>query len=118
MSIVELERIRLGVQLALSEHLLDARVDIERMIIDHFTVSLRGYLWGEKVHNETIKYPRDWYQSFKARWFPAWALRRWPVVYTVHTIDITALYPDLRISVPDNRHTLILHHSTGDWKDI
>jgi hypothetical protein len=27
---------------------------------------------------ETLCYPADWWQAFKERWFPAWALKRWP----------------------------------------
>lgn len=28
---------------------------------------------------ETVSFPCDWWQHFKQRWFPAWALVRWPV---------------------------------------
>ncbi len=29
-----------------------------------------------------VAYPADWWQAFKARWFPRWALRLWPVIET------------------------------------
>lgn len=39
--------------------------------------------WKEPTH-----VPADWWQAFKERWFPDWALERWPVrnrtIYTVH----------------------------------
>ncbi len=27
------------------------------------------------------RWPADWWQAFRERWFPAWWLRRWPVRY-------------------------------------
>jgi len=30
-----------------------------------------------------VQYPRDWWEAFKARWFPVWVLRSCPVQYTV-----------------------------------
>lgn len=32
----------------------------------------------EEVAGEELV-PADWWQAFKARWFPVWALERWPV---------------------------------------
>jgi hypothetical protein len=32
------------------------------------------------------RYPRDWWEAFKERWFPRFLLRRYPVQYVV--IDI------------------------------
>lgn len=32
------------------------------------------------------KWPATWQDAVKDRWFPAWAIRRWPVAY--RTIDI------------------------------
>lgn len=37
------------------------------------------------------KCPADWWQHFKKRWFPFWALKKFPVKYK--TIDIFRLYP-------------------------
>jgi hypothetical protein len=31
-----------------------------------------------------ISYPRDWWNHTKKRWFPKWALSRWPVELTCH----------------------------------
>jgi hypothetical protein len=48
---------------------------------------------GERV--KEIKYPLDWWQAFKERWFPKLFLRRWPVKY--HTWKVDFLYPDLEM---------------------
>jgi hypothetical protein len=33
-----------------------------------------------------VHYPEDWWQALKERWFPEWALVRWPVRYREHVI--------------------------------
>ncbi len=54
-------------------------------------------LGGEAVRLE-VTYPRDWWQHFKERWFPAWARYRWPVLYTTkfQSVELKRymLYPD------------------------
>lgn len=37
-------------------------------------------------------YPADWWQAFKARWFPGWALSRWPVKW--EKVVIQHLFPE------------------------
>ena len=44
-----------------------------------------------------VKYPLDWWQSFKERWFPKWVLRRWPVRYHYEKWEACAMLPDLEI---------------------
>ena len=56
---------------------------------------------------EDVQWPADWWQHFKERWFPKWALRRFPVRYTHRlghprkTIDASAYYPDFKIEGHD-----------------
>ena len=57
-------------------------------------------------------YPADWWQAFKARWFPRWLLRRYPVrTATVGggwlSLDVHALFPDLKPF--DRRDQLIIY---------
>ena len=46
-----------------------------------------------------FKYPKNWWQAFKYRFFPTWALKRWPIKYATvketHKVDVSALYPQL-----------------------
>lgn len=61
-------------------------------VVDHAIRStvlyLSSYVHG--MHKETIsvhrKWPKTWWDAFKARWFPTWATRRWPIEY--ERIDI------------------------------
>jgi hypothetical protein len=41
------------------------------------------------------EYPSTWWDAFKLRWFPKWALKRWPVV--MNRIDGEILYPQIAI---------------------
>lgn len=52
------------------------------------------------------KYPADWWQAFKERWFPDWAKKRWPVQYTTHKIDAFVLYPELDVQDPRLPHQI------------
>lgn len=97
MSKINIERIRFGVEIALSDEMpavsqsLEA---VERQMVDNVVYSFRAAMWGQQKRVE-ISYPFDWWQAFKARWFPAWALRRWPAQYTVHIITAQELLPKL-----------------------
>ena len=101
---VTLDKIAVGIQLAVSEHLMGATVDVEQVLQDQFVFRLRGYLMGHKLPERKFSYPSDWWQAFKLRWFPAWALKRYPVRYTVITVSANALYPDFKVALPDQRH--------------
>ncbi len=59
-------------------------------ILRGMAVNMRRKILGEDL--SVLEFPVDWWHSFKARWFPARLLRRWPVRYRV--IHIKRLYPD------------------------
>ena len=44
---------------------------------------------------ETVEYPATWWDALKLRWFPRWALRRWPAQYAKVEIRAEALFPEL-----------------------
>ena len=75
------------------------RYDLEAMV-----VRLRKYVWSERLADETVRWPATWWDAFKDRWFPRWALRRWPVRWKHADFTIYRGYPDLvmpeRQSVP------------------
>lgn len=51
------------------------------------------------------KWPADWWQAFKERWFPMWALRRWPVrCHELHReIERYKVCPHLAVD-PQRKH--------------
>jgi len=101
---VELERIKIGIKQVVSRSLFDVSVDIYPSLVSLFghevDVVVRGFVWGERLPVHQVRYPADWWQAFKERWFPDWALKRWPVRWTVYELDVAAVYPDFRPSLP------------------
>lgn len=74
--------------------------------IDEIHVQIRQLVVAQDLADREVRYPRDWWQAFKARWFPAWALRRWPVEETVVTFEVRALYP--KVALPRQEHYLMV----------
>jgi hypothetical protein len=87
------------------ESIESAYVDEEvfAAISDIIIVSVGGFIWGNEIGKETIEYPSDWWQAFKKRWFPEWALKKWPVSYVVHQIKYYETYPDYHPSLPEEQ---------------
>jgi hypothetical protein len=108
----KLEKFKYMLYTQMSRELVDVLTDIPDIDIsthDTFFCSeiilrVKGFVWGENLQSETIQAPRDWWEHFKERWFPAWALRRWPVQYTGKTLTARALYPLL--SFPEERSAI------------
>ncbi len=69
----------------------------------------------------TVRYADGWWQAFRERWFPAWALARWPVEYVVYrgwdeqTIDAGKYFPGL--DVPNERGYLRLNIFDSPFPD-
>ena len=49
---------------------------------------------GSDCNVVEVRYPADWWQAVKQRWFPAWALRRWPVVEIHKRWKAVSMLPD------------------------
>jgi hypothetical protein len=54
-------------------------------------------VYGKELGTITMEVPLDWWEHFKERWFPVWALRRWPVRYHRHTSTGWHLYPKIDV---------------------
>ena len=86
------------------EFLLDSYVTVEKMLTDNFKVQLTAYLWGETETVQTVRYPKNWKEAFKERWFPSWLLRLSPIEFTEIVIEAKVMYPDLKVSMPREKH--------------
>jgi hypothetical protein len=42
-----------------------------------------------------VRYPRTWWDAFKLRWFPEWALEAYPADFTVKALEAQAIYSAL-----------------------
>ena len=94
------------------EFLMDT-VDVDLAIefaMDEIATRIRGHVWGEResVQKVSITYPTDWKQAVKERFFPAWALKRWPVRNKIITMDVKCFYPNFRPKLDGEEHRLVI----------
>lgn len=47
---------------------------------------------------DLCRYPADWWQALKERWFPEWLKRKTPVVWT----EVIAIHKFLELAIPDS----------------
>lgn len=62
---------------------------------ESLAVRIKDYILAQTLEEHKARYPSDWWQAFRERWFPRWALRRWPVRHTTVELKAQALYPSL-----------------------
>lgn len=84
------------------------RVDIMAHALDTIVLSIDGYIHGMTDERITIheQWPETWWDAVKVRWFPRWALKRWPAQFREIDIDRPLFYavcPHLQ-SDERNRH--------------
>uniref|UniRef100_A0A6H1ZGQ6 Uncharacterized protein n=1 Tax=viral metagenome TaxID=1070528 RepID=A0A6H1ZGQ6_9ZZZZ len=56
-------------------------------------IIIRGLLHFVTQEEHLCCYPMDWWQHAKQRWFPKWALRKWPV--KKHEVMVMHKFPEL-----------------------
>lgn len=107
----KIETVKVVVQGMLTDEFLDLRYDSS---LRAFVVNLQRQLLaaGEMTTTETLDYPADWWEHFKQRFFPKWALRRWPC--KTKTLSVTAITfarvcpHDKRDRIIDDNHYLFI----------
>jgi hypothetical protein len=89
---VHAEKVRFACMCWLSAHAVKDAVSL-RVIVDPtmegLMVQLRDFVLAIPEDRIEIqrRYPRDWWQAFRERWFPRWWLSRRPVDYEEIDID-------------------------------
>lgn len=71
--------------------------------IDCLVIDLTSFVYSQKIRE--IKYPFDWLEAFKERWFPKWLLKKYPVQYTVY--DLKRFYPEIPPMPPHDNHIIV-----------
>ena len=107
MNSVNLEKVRAEIVQYIPRNRFDGRTTTEAewcYDLDAMAVRLKRYVLSERLADETVSWPATWWDAFKDRWFPHWALRRWPVQWKHADFTVYRGYPDLvmpdRQSVP------------------
>ena len=109
MSEIQLERFKFCVfswitQDLIKDFSISPELDISlhsNFMSNEIVFRIRQDVLGQQLDKVEVRYPWDWWQAFKQRWFPQWLLKRYPVVEMVKVIDIRALYP--KITIPDHK---------------
>lgn len=82
----ELSRLGLG-------HLSDA-ISIRTIedISGNLTIELCALIASnmDSLEKEAARFPKTWWDAFKLRWFPKWALKRWPAEWEVVRFRVEA----------------------------
>lgn len=115
---VQLEKMALAFQQMISDEiLLDTSVKLHRFSQDMIIEQVRIWVWAKRddmVHQH-IKYPADWWQAFKERWFPKWLIESYPIRYKVIDLDVRELYPRFKPALPDEERVLtIIRRDSGE----
>ena len=107
---VALGKIRFGISIAMSkEFLSDYQVNISEYMADMVNAQIRMSLWGRDHQKRTLaSFPADWWQAFKERWFPRWALKRWPVRRTFVNVTGASVFPTLNYIAPGHTEKLFV----------
>lgn len=94
---VLLEKVELGVRAIISPAILESLVckiqdSANDYLSDHLIVTLKLHLIGGKRYKTqigSVSYPKDWWQAVRARWCPAWWLKKHPVDVHTHTLEVS-----------------------------
>ena len=107
---VRLKKMSVSLQQSVSAHILDPRLDFDVVgaMADHFVARLTGYVWSAEDETVVAQYPASTWQMFKRDWFPRPLLKRFPIKYTKIVCKADAMFPTLRIMVPDHEAVLRL----------
>lgn len=54
----------------------------------------------KKFEAKTVRFPADWWEAFKNRWFTPRMLKRWPVKFSEVTLEANAYHPS--VAIPDH----------------
>lgn len=76
----------------------NAQVDIMRaMNVDEFIARIAWESAGIRQLVIDESFPSTWADAFRERWFPEWALKRWPVVWHRIRINKMTVFPEIKL---------------------
>ena len=87
-----------------------------RFSCDEIVLRIVQEVYGREMERIEVRYPLDWREAFKERWFPAWAKERWPVRWVTEQITARELYP--KMALPHREPLIALNYrkaTDGYW---
>ena len=124
--VVEFEEITLPLmRVAVNKYVSVGELTRNHMRLDSWREGFAGdmgymlstHLIGNKVSSQTmddIKYPSDWKESFKERWFPEFLKKRYPIRYTYKPTLINHYHLCPHADAPWNTGSHITFLTTSD----
>ena len=118
----ELKRVTLHVERYVASRLIDWPFANQPQVTVDYIVEYAGAMLLRLTQDVLIQrellaeYPSTWWDAVKLRFFPVWALKRWPVVF--NRIDGEILYPMIAIPHYKKGVTLQLKHYRADPDSI
>jgi hypothetical protein len=96
---IELESFRYAISKAISNKLaMEADIRfLQDYFVDQTVMTIVQTIYGKQILEYHDKYPLDWWQAFKERWYPTWAKEKWPVKYKYIDYDVRELLPTINI---------------------
>jgi hypothetical protein len=80
-------------------------------LVDDLVLTLVAHVAGESAAKIECKWPRDWWQAFRARWWPQRYLEKYPVQYERRELVADAILPTLELP-PGYPVSIVLHEKT------
>ena len=118
---VTLEEFEFGVRQLLSQHFAtEARIrkDMALHLGQAIEYSFVQTILGKNLEKIEAKYPHDWCEAFKDRWFPKWVKRRWPIKYNTLMLRADVYYPMIPIRHEQHHLKLSLSETFDRFKVI
>jgi len=80
-------------------------IQARKALAGKITIDLEASVLAFKTRQDTdwIEFPADWWQALKERWFPQWALKRWPAKMRVVPTEVNHFNLCPHVRVPDNK---------------
>ena len=109
---VDLEKLRAVALMYISEELAQDMVNQPEVratwdyVAKNIGLMVRMHILGREMERVECRWPVDWWQAFKERWFPAWAKERWPVREEVRYLVARELYP--KVKLPEKEPAIAL----------
>lgn len=112
---ITLEKVKFAIQGKITHLALVSSQNVELTIkrfAHDLAVRLEAFIAKQQLEYPVVefvcRYPKTWWQAFKQRFFPLWALKKWPVklitIKETHCFNVSALYPQL--AFPKEQHTI------------
>lgn len=105
---IHLERIRLAVLHRLTDngYNIDVRADTVDDLAEKLALKIEAAILAHTFEEDVASYPADWVSAFKLRFFPEWALKRWPPEMVTLKYTRYEHYPRMDVTLPNHVNSI------------